>query len=140
MTLVRQADCRRTETPNGVMTTLASPTQGGAADLALWRVDMIPDRRGPRHAADTEQVWSCLDGAATIDLGGQELTVGPGDTVVMPADVPRQVTTGPDGGFSAVVTAPAGTQVYVLAEPGEEQRPCDLAPKGDERLVPLWAR
>jgi quercetin dioxygenase-like cupin family protein len=140
MTLVRQADCRRTETPNGVMTTLATPTQGNATGLALWRVDMDPERRGPRHAADAEQVWSFLDGTATIDLGDRRFTVAPGDTVVMPADVPRQVTTGPRNGFAAVVTAPAGTQVYVLPDPGAAEENCDLAPKGDERLVPLWAR
>ncbi|GAA2448438.1 hypothetical protein GCM10010191_77360 [Actinomadura vinacea] len=136
MTLVRSADRRRTETPNGVMTTLASPTQGGAR-TAVWHVDMAPGRTGPLHAFDTEQIWSCLDGAATIDLGGTILTVTPGDTVVMPADVLRQVTTGPSHGFTAVVAAPAGTQAYT---PRGHEEPGDLAPKGDERLVPRWAR
>jgi quercetin dioxygenase-like cupin family protein len=140
MTLVRHADCRRTETPNGVMTTLASPTQGASTGLALWRADMDADRRGPRHAADAEQVWSFLEGTATIDLGGREFTVAPGDTVVMPADVPRQVTTPPESGFVAVVTAPAGSEVYIPHDPAETGERCELAPKGDERLVPLWAR
>lgn len=138
MTLVRHADCRRTETPNGVMTTLATPTQGGVTGLAVWRVDSVPGRRGPRHAADAEQVWTFLEGTATIELGGRELAVGPGDTVVMTPDVPRQVTAGPDGGFVAVVTAPAGCEVYIPQDAANE--PCDLAPQGDERLVPLWAR
>ncbi|MFI0355182.1 cupin domain-containing protein [Actinomadura sp. 9N407] len=137
MTLIRHADCRRTETPNGVMTTLASPTQGDAG-TAVWRVDMLPGRTGPLHTFDTEQVWSCLDGGATIDLGGRGLTVGPGDTVVMPAGVPRQVTTGAEGGFVAVVTAPGGSRVY--NPEGAADDPCDIAPKGDERLVPPWIR
>ncbi|GAA3974446.1 hypothetical protein GCM10023085_66230 [Actinomadura viridis] len=135
MTLIRHAECRRTETPNGVMTTLASPTQGDAV-MAVWRVDMTPGRRGPLHAFDTQQVWSFLEGSATIDLGGRGLGVGPGDTVVLPADVPRQVTT--EEGFAAIVTAPAGARAYNPSGVGGE--PCDLAPKDDERIVPLWAR
>lgn len=38
MSVVLSADSRRTETPNGFMTTLASPTQGQAGQ-AVWRVD-----------------------------------------------------------------------------------------------------
>jgi plastocyanin len=47
----------------------------------MWRVDAAPGRTGPLHAFDTEQVWTFLEGAATIDLGGETLTVAPGDTV-----------------------------------------------------------
>jgi quercetin dioxygenase-like cupin family protein len=48
MTVVHQADTRRTETPAGVMTTLASPGQGGA-QTAVWRVEMRPGATGPVH-------------------------------------------------------------------------------------------
>ena len=41
MPVIRHADSRRTETPTAVMTTLASPSQGGAGQ-AVWRVDMRP--------------------------------------------------------------------------------------------------
>lgn len=123
---IRDADSRRTETPNGVMTTLASPTQGDAG-MAVWRVDMAAGRTGPRHAFDTEQVWSFLDGTATVDLDGRVLEVGPGDTVIMPADVPRQVTTGPANGFTAVVAAHAGCLVYDPDARVDESR-CEIAP------------
>ncbi|MFD0905555.1 cupin domain-containing protein [Actinomadura sediminis] len=139
MTLVRNADVRRTETPNGTMTTFATPAQGGTAGLAVWRVDFLPGKTGPRHAFDTEQVWTFLDGAATVDVGGRTRRVGPGDTLVLPADVPRQMSTDPDTGFSAVVAAHAGCLVYdpdALVDTGR----CDIAPQGDERLVPPWAR
>lgn len=106
MTLVRNAESRRTETPNGVMTTFATPTQGGTGGIAVWRVDMVPGKTGPRHAFDTEQVWTFLDGAATVDLDGRTLEARPGDTVVLPADAPRQMTAG-DSGFTAVVAAHA---------------------------------
>ena len=101
-------------------------------------VDMLPGRTGPLHAFDTEQVWTFLDGAATIDLDGRELEAAPGDTVVLPADAPRQMTAG-DAGFTAVVAAHAGCLAYdpdAVVDAGK----CDLAPQGDERIVPPWAR
>ncbi|MFD0687577.1 cupin domain-containing protein [Actinomadura fibrosa] len=137
MTLVRDTDSRRTETPNGVMTTLATPTQGGTDGVAVWRVDWTPGRTGPRHAFDTEQVWTLLEGSATIDLDGRTLEAGPGDTVVLPADAPRQMTSA--GGFTAVVAAHAGCLAYdpdAVVDPDK----CDLAPQGTERITPPWAR
>ncbi|SNT48191.1 Cupin domain-containing protein [Actinomadura meyerae] len=138
MTLISTADGRRTETPNGTMTTFATPTQGGTEGLAVWRVDMLPGRTGPRHAFDTEQVWTFLDGAATIDLDGRTLVAGPGDTVVLPPRAPRQMTTG-DTGFTAVVAAHAGCLAYDPDELVDDTR-CAIAPQGTERLVPPWAR
>ena len=107
MPYISQAETRKTETPNAVMTTLASPTQGGAGQ-AVWRVDMRAGAAGPPHAFDTEQVWTVLEGGATIELGGETLTVAPGDTVVLPADVPRRVLADSGTGLAAIVAAPAG--------------------------------
>ncbi len=45
MTVIRRGQGRRTETPNAVMTTLASPTLGGA-EHSLRRVDMAPGASG----------------------------------------------------------------------------------------------
>lgn len=107
MPVIRQADSRRTVTPNAIMITHASPTQGGAT-LAVWRVEMAPDAAGPVHTFDVEQVWTTLEGAATIDLDGEPVVVGPGDTVVMPAGAQRRVHADPAAGFTAVVAASAG--------------------------------
>ncbi|TDC69054.1 cupin domain-containing protein [Actinomadura sp. GC306] len=139
MTLIRAAESRRTETPNGTMTTFATPTQGGTGGLAVWRVDMAPGKTGPLHAFDTEQVWTFLHGTATIDLDGRELEAAAGDTVVLPADTPRRLTA-PDGtGFTAIVAAHAGCLVYDPDAVVDADK-CDIAPQGDERLVPPWAR
>lgn len=122
MTVVRRADSRRSATPNAVMTTHASPTQGGSA-IAVWRVEMAPGAAGPLHTFDVEQVWTALEGGATVDLDGEPTTVGPGDTIVMPAGAPRRVQAGPEQGFVAVVAAPA------------EARACV---PGGEPVVPAW--
>ncbi|AQZ68047.1 Auxin-binding protein 1 precursor (ABP) [[Actinomadura] parvosata subsp. kistnae] len=136
MSVVLGAGSRRIETPNGVMTTLASPTQGSAGQ-AVWRVDARPGMVGPVHAFDAELVWTWLDGSAVVELGGERYEVGAGDTMVLPADVSRQMIADAERGFVSIVVAPAGAQVY---NPGGVSEPdaCDLAPKDAERLVPPW--
>lgn len=134
MPVIRHADSRRTETPNAVMTTLASPTQGGAGQ-AVWRVEMRPGQAGPLHAMDTEQIWTVLSGQATVLLDSGTVAVAPGDTLVIPADAPRRVTAGATSGFAAIVVAPAGTRAYVL-DATQVAAAC-AAPSGD-KLVPAW--
>lgn len=134
MPVVRHAEARRTETPNAVMTTLASPTQGGAGQ-AVWRVDMRPGQAGPRHAIDTEQIWTVLDGGASVELDGQVVTVEPGDTLILPADAARRVSADPAAGFAAIVAAPAGARAY-LVDTG--QVPAGPAVPDAGKLVPAW--
>ncbi len=122
MSVIRRADSRRTRTPNAVMTTFASPTQGGSG-IALWRVDMAPGAAGPLHAFDAEQVWTVLDGGATVTLDGEELTVAAGDSVVLPAGALRRVAADPHAGVAAVVAAVAGARAAV---------------PGDEPVLPAW--
>jgi quercetin dioxygenase-like cupin family protein len=89
---VRAAERRRTETPTGVMTTLASPTLGPTAGLSLWQVEMKAGVTGPHHTIDGEQLWTVLDGALAITIDGEPAELGAGDTIVFPAGVERQVT------------------------------------------------
>ncbi|MBF8186548.1 cupin [Nonomuraea sp. K274] len=123
MTVIRSAEARRSETPGGVMTTFASPTQGGAS-RSLWRVDARPGAEGPVHDFDGEQVWSWVAGAAVVELGDERFEVAAGDTVVMPARTVRRVLADPAAGYSAVVTAPAGARA--------------LAPDGADYGIPPW--
>jgi quercetin dioxygenase-like cupin family protein len=134
MPVIKAAQSRRTQTPNAVMTTLASPTQG-SAEQAVWRVDMQPGQSGPLHGIDAEQVWAVLDGAATVQLGTERFAVERGDAVVIPADVPRRITADAQSGFAAVVTGPASLRAYVLREADDgEQAPASAV----EKVVPAW--
>ena len=123
MPVIRPSESRRTETPNAVMTTLASPTVGGAAH-SLWRVDMRPGAKGPLHAFDAEQVWTVVDGGATVELDGEAFTVAPGDTVIMPATLPRRVCADAQAGFAAIVAASPGASAS--------------APDSTDKIVPAW--
>ena len=116
MTLVRSDAARRVETPNAVMTTYASPSQGGAA-AALWRVEMAPGAVGPLHVMDGEQIWTVLDGAATVSVDDERLDARVGDTVVLDAGRPRRIAADPQRGLTAIVT---GRGADVASGPGRE--------------------
>ena len=122
MTVIREHQTRRVETPNAVMITLASPTQGGSTQ-ALWRVDMPAGARGPVHAMDGEQIWTVLAGAATVVIGGERHELGAGDTLVIASDVRRQVIVADDRALSAVVTGRGGARAR---------------PVGGDPVVPPW--
>ncbi|WP_327088825.1 cupin [Nonomuraea sp. NBC_01738] len=122
MSVVRNADARRSETPSGVMTTLASPTVGGA-ERSLWRVEAKGGVSGPPHVIDVEQVWTWLDGTATVELPAGAVTVEPGDTVIIPGGELRRVVAGPDG-YTAVVTASAAARA--------------TTPDGTDHGTPAW--
>jgi quercetin dioxygenase-like cupin family protein len=117
------AKARRTETPTAVMTTLASPTQGGSEHLSLWRVEMPTGRSGPLHRFDSEQLWTVLNGQINISCEGAVTELAAGDTVVIPAHVERQVIALQD---ASVIVCGFGDAVASI--PGED------APRG----TPAW--
>jgi quercetin dioxygenase-like cupin family protein len=116
VSMVPAGRARLTETPNALMTTLASPSLGPTARLSLWLVEMQAGQQGPLHVFDSEQVWHLLGGAAEITVDGAPLALGPGDTVVLPAGAERQVKT--DGGARLVVCGHGDAAALV---PGEAE-------------------
>lgn len=119
MPVIRTTETRRIQTPAATMTTLASPTLGGA-ERPIWRVDVAADApSGPRHLIDVEQIWVFTAGAATVELAGEKFTVHAGDTVVVPADAERTFAPDPVTGFSAIVTAQAGGTAWTLPREGD---------------------
>ena len=124
MSPVHAGQARRTETPNALMTTLASPSQGPTAELSMWRVEMRAGQQGPPHVFDTEQIWHLLVGEAEVTVGAERLVLGPGDTVVLPGGTERRVSARTDaqlivcGRGNAVVrvpgeAAPRGTPPWI---------------------------
>jgi quercetin dioxygenase-like cupin family protein len=89
----------------------------------MWRVEMTAGPRGPDHRFDVEQLWTVVRGGATVTIDGATHAVGAGDTLVLPADVARQIAAGEDG-FEALVAAPAGARA-LLAD-------------GTDRGTPPW--
>jgi quercetin dioxygenase-like cupin family protein len=106
---VTAGERRVAETPNAVMTTLASPTLGGST-ASLWLVEMHPSAVGPEHAFDGELIWALTRGAGRLTADGSTCALEAGDTVVLPGGVMRQFSAGPDG-FTAVVSGPGVSAV-----------------------------
>ena len=124
MDVVRRVEQRTTETPNAVMTTLVSPTLGGAGQ-ALWEVRMAPGAAGPEHDMSGEQLWTVRAGALTVELDGvPSATLSVGDSVVLPPGRQRRLLADPRDGATALVTGPGDAHA--------------LLPDGTDRGVPGW--
>jgi quercetin dioxygenase-like cupin family protein len=119
--LVRARQARRTETPNAVMTTLASPSQGPTSQLSMWLVEMRADQQGPLHVFDAEQIWHLLEGQAEMTVGRQQLMLSPGDAIVLPAGTERQVRARTDARL--VVCGRGDAIVHVPGEPAPRGTP-----------------
>ena len=89
--VIRATERRRSETPAGVMTTLASPTLGATAGLSMWEVAMTAGASGPLHVFDSEQIWTVLEGELSVDIAGQAEILRRGDTVVIPKGLERRI-------------------------------------------------
>jgi quercetin dioxygenase-like cupin family protein len=116
LSVVRTTSMRRSETPNAVMTTLASPTQGGTKSLSAWRIVMHPGQQGPRHVFDHEQVWHVLSGDANFVVGGESAVLHTGDAIVLPGGAERQVTA-----VTATEIVACGESTAIAAVVGEDQ-------------------
>ncbi|HEY1572837.1 MAG TPA: cupin domain-containing protein [Pseudonocardiaceae bacterium] len=134
MKVIRDTESRRVTTPNGVMTTLASAIQGGSGQ-AVWRVEMVPGAQGPVHAFDTDQVWTVLAGAARLALEDETVAVRQGDTVILPADVQRQVFADPTHGFTAIACAPATTRLHRIDPTAAVP---SVASLDGDKILPDW--
>lgn len=119
--LVHAAQARRTQTPNAVMTTLASPSQGPTAGLSMWLVEMQAGQQGPLHVFDAEQIWHLLEGEVEVTVDAGQLRLGSGDTVVLPAGSERQVSALADA--QLIVCGRGDAVVRVPGEPAPRGTP-----------------
>lgn len=110
------------ETPNAAMTTIASPSVGGA-EHSLWKVSMRPGQSGPQHLTDREQVLTVLSGRARVEIESESVWLDPGDTLVVPAGLERRVH------------APEAVEMLASARPDVRA----LMPDGTDRGELPWA-
>jgi quercetin dioxygenase-like cupin family protein len=86
---------------NGV---LGRAVQG--ANITLAVVELEPNSIVPEHQHPNEQLGLVLTGTLTFTIGGQARDLVPGDTYVIPGNVPHDVVTGPGGAVVLDVFAP----------------------------------
>jgi quercetin dioxygenase-like cupin family protein len=112
---VRARSARRTATTNAVMTTLASPAQGDAKALSMWRAELKRGARDPCQIVDSEQIWHVTHGRLAVAIDGSIVELSAGDSLVIPEVVPRNITAVTDA--TAIVCGFGDAQVSTPGKP-----------------------
>jgi quercetin dioxygenase-like cupin family protein len=74
--------------------------------LTMGVIELDPDSVVPEHRHANEQLGMVLAGSLRFRVADETRELGPGDTWSIPADVPHDVETGPDGAVVLDVFAP----------------------------------
>jgi quercetin dioxygenase-like cupin family protein len=103
---------------------LAVPSRG-TTELAVWALEFAPGAVSEVHTMDREEVFVVNTGAVSATVGGEEVTAGPGDAIIVPAGTVLRIRNGrrQDQATLTVVTS-AGM----------------LATVGDATFPPPWAQ
>jgi quercetin dioxygenase-like cupin family protein len=86
---------------NGV---LGRAVEGAQITMAV--VELDANSVVPEHRHANEQLGVVLQGSLTFTIGAETRTLGPGDTYVIPGDVPHDVVAGPGGAVVVDVFSP----------------------------------
>ena len=78
--------------------------EGERVTLAVIELD--PDSVVPEHSHENEQVGVLVAGLLEFRIGDETRRIGPGGTWCIPANVPHEVQTGPEGAVAVEVFAP----------------------------------
>ena len=74
--------------------------------ITLGIVELEPNALVPEHSHENEQLGIVLQGSLTFRVGDELSELGRGGTWNIPADVPHEVTAGPEGAVVLDVFAP----------------------------------
>ena len=91
-------------------------------EMTLAVVELAPGSVVAEHRHPNEQLGIVLRGSLTFTIGGERRTVGPGDTYNIPAGVPHDAITGPEGAVAVDVFAPVRAD-WKQYEPAPPARP-----------------
>jgi quercetin dioxygenase-like cupin family protein len=74
--------------------------------ITLGVIELDPESVVPEHSHDNEQLGMVLAGSVRFRVGDETEELGPGGTWCIPANVPHEVVTGPEGAVVIDVFAP----------------------------------
>jgi unsaturated pyranuronate lyase len=96
---------------------------GERATLAV--IDIEPDGIAEEHHHENEQIGLVITGVLTMRIGGQARALHPGDTYMIPSDVPHDAKAGPEGATVVDVFIPvrADWEKVPRAEPSPPDWP-----------------
>ena len=91
--------------PQGIWNGVAARAIHGER-ITLGVVELDPGSIVPEHRHENEQLGVVLSGSISFRVGEESRELGPGGTWRIPANVPHEVVTGPDGAVVIDVFAP----------------------------------
>jgi quercetin dioxygenase-like cupin family protein len=98
---------------------LAAPSRG-ARETCVWQITIAPRSAGIPHSVDREEIFVGLAGQARVALGGQEASIGAGDTLIVPAGQSFSLSNPGVEPFTALAVLPVGGRAVL---PGGEPFP-----------------
>jgi mannose-6-phosphate isomerase-like protein (cupin superfamily) len=90
-------------------TSLATPSRG-SIETAVWQVEIEVDAPATPHSLTREEVMVVLDGTAAVRIGASQGFAQRGDTIVVPADTPFELSNGGSGVLRLLCCLPVGGQ------------------------------
>jgi len=105
-------------------TSLATPSRG-SRETAVWRVDIAPGTPATPHSLTREEVFVVLDGMASVEIDGVCASAGPGDAIVVPAEVEFALSNEQDQPLRLLCCLPVGGQGRIA---------------GGDPFTPPWAQ
>jgi quercetin dioxygenase-like cupin family protein len=125
MTVVQGNRLQYIDTPGGnAGVALATPSRG-ASEVSVIRQRQQPGGNNPAHTHDREEVIVVLAGSVTVTLNGDVVTLGPGDTIIVPPHVLHQLENAGSEPADWLLVAPAGVGFFHA---------------NGEQATPPWAR
>lgn len=96
--------------------------------ITMAIVELPPNSAVPAHQHVNEQLGFVISGSLRFTVDGETRERGPGDTWRILADVPHEVTVGPEGAVVAEVYSPVRADWAAL--PDQPARPSAWPPTG----------
>jgi quercetin dioxygenase-like cupin family protein len=120
---IAAADAPTFDLPGIRFTGLAAPSRG-AAESAVWVVNIAAGTPGSVHQLTREEVIVALEGRAHAKVGGVGYDVSAGDAIVVPPSTDFMLENPYGAPFRAVAVLPVGGQAI----------------QGGSMFTPPWAR
>jgi quercetin dioxygenase-like cupin family protein len=94
-----------------VIAVIATPEEGSAEHLAVGASVVPPGTSTPVHSHPAEEMALIIAGSGVIEINGEPISVGVGDVVRTPPNVPHRTIAGDDASLIVYwVYAPAGSE------------------------------
>jgi mannose-6-phosphate isomerase-like protein (cupin superfamily) len=100
--------------------TVAAGREHGLRRLVLAAGRLGPGQGGPLHLHHGEEILRILSGSAVVQVGDEQRRCGPGDVVIIPADVVHGFVTETEVAMEVVAELDAGQVVPVTDDRGEQ--------------------